>query len=201
MTDSIDQGDRFLVARMLRGDEEAFSAFFDNNFTPLFRFALPRVGGDADAAEEVVQAALCRAMRKLGTYRGEASLLTWLCSICRNEISTYFEKRKRIPPMLDVTEDLPEVRAALESISMRGAEEAEQRKELGRLVQVVLDRLPAHYGDALEWKYLDGLSVNEIAERLRVAPKAAESMLTRARNAFRDAFTAVHGERWRGAVS
>jgi RNA polymerase sigma-70 factor, ECF subfamily len=58
-------------------------------------------------------------------------------------------------------------------------------------VQAILDRLPARYGDALEWKYVEGLSVMEIAERLGVGAKAAESLLTRARTAFRDAYTSA----------
>jgi RNA polymerase sigma-70 factor, ECF subfamily len=189
-----EHADRFLVARLLRGDEEAFAELFDRNFGPLYRFALPRVA-DEDAAEEVVQTTLCRAVRKLAGYRGEAALLTWLTTICRHEIATYFERRKKAPPMIDLSDDLPEIRAALESL---GAEETVQRREVARLVHVVLDRLPGRYGDALEWKYLDGLTVAEIAERLTLAPKAAESLLTRARVAFRDAFRAAYGSGWNG---
>jgi RNA polymerase sigma-70 factor, ECF subfamily len=184
---TIEHADRFLVARLLRGDEDAFAEFFDRNFAPLYRFALPRVA-DESAAEEVVQSTLCRAVRKLATYRGEAALLTWLTTICRREIATYFEKLSKVPPMVDLSDDLPEIRAALESL---GAESVLQRREIARLVQVVLDHLPDRYGDALEWKYIDGLTVAEIAERLTLAPKAAESLLTRARAAFRDAWTAV----------
>ena len=192
---SADSGDRFLAARMMRGDEAAFTEFFDSHFPPLFRFALPRVNNDSDAAEEVVQATLCRAMRKLSTYRGEASLLTWLCTFCRHEISAWFEKKRKVPPMLDLSEDLPEIRSALESLAAGIAKPDEElrQREVARMVQLVLDRLPGRYGDALEWKYIDGLSVNEIADRLSIAPKAAESILTRARAAFRDGFTAVYG--------
>jgi RNA polymerase sigma-70 factor, ECF subfamily len=186
-----DHSDRFLVARLLRGDEQAFTDFFDASFAPLFRFALPRLDGDEDAAEELVQTTLVRAVRKLSTYRGEAALLTWLTTICRREIATYYEQRKKVPPMLGLAEDLPEIRAALESLG--GDENLLQRRETARLVQVVLDQLPFRYGDALEWKYLDGLSVAEIAGRLGLTPKAAESTLTRARNAFRDAFSAAYG--------
>lgn len=189
-----EHADRFLVARLLRGDEVAFTEFFDTNFGPLYRFALPRVA-DEDAAEEVVQTTLCRAVRKLASYRGEAALLTWLTTICRREIATYFERRKKVPPMIDLSDDLPEVRAALESL---GAESTLQRREVARIVQVVLNRLPGHYGDALEWKYIDGFSVAEIAERLSLAPKAAESLLTRARASFRDAFRAAYGGGWNG---
>jgi DNA-directed RNA polymerase specialized sigma24 family protein len=62
---------------------------------------------------------------------------------------------------------------------------------VGALVRLTLDQLPARYGDALEWKYVEGLSVKEIAVRLGVGPKAAESLLTRARQAFRDAFATL----------
>ena len=194
-----DHADRFLVARLLRGDEDAFTEFFQRNFAPLYRFALARVA-DEDVAEEVVQTTLCRAVRKLALYRGEAALLTWLTTICRREIATYFEGRKKVPPMLDLSDDLPEIRAALESLGAEtpSMESRIHRREVARLVQVVLDYLPTHYGDALEWKYLDGLTVVEIAERLSLAPKAAESLLTRARAAFRDAFRAAHGAGWNG---
>ena len=191
MADSTERSDRLLVARMLRGDEEAFASFFDTHFQPLYRFALQRVGGDADVAEEVAQTTMCRAMRKLSTYRGEASLMTWLCTICRHEISAYFEKRNRVPPMSDLSEEVPEIRAAIESLSAAGAAEQERRAEIGAVVRRVLDQLPVHYGEALEWKYIDGMSVVEIAERMRVAPKAAESLLTRARAAFRDLFSTL----------
>jgi len=183
--------ERMLVARMLRGDEAAFSEFFEANVGPLFRFALPRVGGDAHIAEDVVQATLCRAMRKLSTYRGEAALLTWVTTICRREIANWFERKSTTPPTVELADDVPEIRAAIESLSADIADESMRRKEVAQLVQSILDRLPSRYGDALEWKYIDGLSVVEIATRLAVNPKAAESLLTRARNAFRDAFEAV----------
>lgn len=189
----VENNDRLLVARMERGDENAFAEFFEANFSALYRFALPRVGGDPAIAEEVVQATLSRAVRKLQTFRGEAALLTWLCTFCRHEISAHYERRASLPPMVNLSDDSPEIRAALESLS---AEDVARRSDTSRLVQVVLDRLPVHYGDALEWKYIEGLSVNEIAERLGVGAKAAESLLGRARAAFRDAFTAVYGGQW-----
>src|SRR5262249_37484145 len=67
------------------------------------------------------------------------------------------------------------------------------RAEVGRLVQAVLDRLPSRYGDALEWKYVEGRSVEEIGERLGIGHAAAQSLLARARIAFRDALESVFG--------
>jgi RNA polymerase sigma factor (sigma-70 family) len=94
---------------------------------------------------------------------------------------------------VSLAEDDPGIRAALESIG--AAAEAPDaglaRADTGRIVQLVLDHLPPRYSRALEWKYLEDLSVDDIAIRLQCSPKAAESLLTRARDAFRDAFATV----------
>jgi RNA polymerase sigma-70 factor (ECF subfamily) len=189
------QSDKTIVRRMLAGDEEAFEQFFETYFPGLYRFAVRRLDRDANAAEEVVQATLCKAVTKLATYRGEAPLFMWLCTFCRHEISAWHSRQQRSAQHeIPLIEDTPEIRAALESI---GAEDGAapddrlRRQELARLVRVTLDSLPPRYGDALEWKYIQELSVSDIAARLRVGPKAAESLLTRARQAFRDAFATV----------
>jgi RNA polymerase sigma-70 factor (ECF subfamily) len=176
---------------MLAGDEDAFQEFFDAYFPRLYRFALTRAGNE-DAAEEIVQATLIQAIRKLSTFRGEAALFTWLVTICRHEVAAWFERTGRRSDV-SLEEDLPEVRARLEALAnlATGPDEAVHRQEVARLVRVALDFLPARYGDVLEWKYIDEHSVNEIASRLGLSPKAAESMLTRARHAFKEAFSAL----------
>ncbi len=185
--------DKALVRRLLAGDDVAFQEFFTENFPRLYRFALSRLDHDADAAEEIVQATLCKVVRKLDTFRGEAALFTWMCTFCRHEISAWRRRSCRMPARVDLVEDIPEVRAALDSLAAieDDPEQGLQRKEVSRLVQVTLDYLPPRYGNALEWKYIQGLSVKEISDRLQVSPKATESLLTRARQAFRDGFTAI----------
>jgi RNA polymerase sigma-70 factor, ECF subfamily len=74
-----------LARRVLAGDESACEAFFADYFPRLYRFAHIRLGGDDQGAEEVVQTTLIRAVRKLDTYRGEAALFTWLCTLCRRD--------------------------------------------------------------------------------------------------------------------
>ena len=66
-----------------------------------------------------------------------------------------------------------------------------ERRELSRLVHVALDHLPPKYKEALVCKYLEGTSVEEVGRRLDLGYKAAESLLTRARQAFREGFSAV----------
>jgi RNA polymerase sigma-70 factor (ECF subfamily) len=191
--------DRILVTRMLSGEQGAFDEFFEAHFPGLYRFALARVDQNADAAEEVVQAALSKALRTLETYRGEATLLSWLCTFCRHEIGALYRERGQSPSL---TEDTAEIRAALDSLAASDRDDPESRlrgKQLSRLVQVTLDHLPRHYGDALEWKYIEGVSVAEIGARLAIGTKAAESLLTRARVAFRDGFAAMALQRPEGS--
>lgn len=194
-TENLESGDAELVRRMLTGDERAFSEFFNGHFNRLFRFALLRVRGDEEAAEEIVQSALVKAVRKLETFRGEAQLFTWLCTFCRHEISAHFERLRRQPgelrmmnlPPLDVDQAL----ALLETPPEQSPEAVFRRKETAGIVHEALDQLPTRYGDALEWKYVEGASVREIAGRLQLGAKATESLLTRARAAFREVFTAI----------
>jgi RNA polymerase sigma-70 factor (ECF subfamily) len=187
--------DRELARRMSAGDERAYDEFFDAYHGALYRFALARLGRDEAAAQEVAQAALARGAFKIASYRGEAALFTWLCTICRRELSAYLRRTRRAGQTVELREEAMEVRAALESLASEppvGSAAALRRAEVVRAVQVTLDALPRRYGDALEWKYVLGLSTVEIAGRLGLGPKAAESLLVRARQAFREGF-AAHG--------
>ena len=183
--------DRHLVRRLLRGDEAAFDAFFDAYFQRLFRFALIRLDHNDDAAQEIVQATFVKAIDKLVTFRRDANLFTWLCTICRHQIIDHHRRRRRAAT--EPLEDSPGVRAALESLAetLDSPADAHERREVARLVHATLDHLPGHYGDALEMRYLDGLSVPEIARRLELGYKATESILSRARAAFREGFESV----------
>lgn len=186
--------DRRLAARLLKGEEQAFNEFFHTYFGRLYRFTLTRMR-DEDAARDMVQQTLCRALRKIDGYRGEAALFTWLCQICRSQMSDYFEQQGRYARRFVPVEDDPQVQAALDAMAAPGTDPAliARRSEVARLVQVVLDRLPPRYGDVLEWKYVEGISVDEIAGRMGLQHGAAQSLLQRARLAFREMFEQVYG--------
>ena len=185
-----------LVRRMLAGDERAFTTFFESQFARVYRFALPRLNGDVEATREVVQATLGKAMRHLGQFRGEASLFTWIAQICRRQISDHIRSNQRYRSRVTLMDDHPEMRAALESIA--APEEYDLvgqygREQTTRVIRAVLDRLPSRYADALEWKYIEGISVEMIGERLGIGPIAAQSLMQRARVALREALETVFG--------
>jgi RNA polymerase sigma-70 factor (ECF subfamily) len=188
--------DAALVRAMLAGDESAFRHFFATYFPRIYRFALPRLARDVEATKEVVQASLTKAVRSLASYRSDAALFTWLCQICRYQIVDYLRANKRRSDRIVLIEDHPELRAALELLEAPAEDQPLQRLDRAQtraLVQAVLDRLPARYGDVLEWKYIDGRSVDEIGDLLGVGGIAAQSILARARTAFREALETVFG--------
>ena len=195
--------DKDMARAMVAGEEAAFDRFFREYAPRVYRFVLPRLGGDRSVAEEICQEVLGKAMQKIDGWRGEASLFTWLCQMARNEITDHWRRRQRHAQVEVLIEDEPGIAAALESIEGSAADRPDQqqsRSELLRLVQVALDRLPASYGQALEWKYIDGESVQDIAKRFGQTAIATQSLLARARTAFRDAMTTLTGRELRDLV-
>jgi RNA polymerase sigma-70 factor (ECF subfamily) len=184
--------DRQLAEKVAARDQTAAAAFFDSYFARLYRFVALRVES-ADACEDVVQEVMIKAIRKMHTYRGEAALFTWLCQIGRHEISDYYAHFGRKEAPLVSLDDDPHIRAALESLAAGQVDEAD-RLALEQIVQLTLDYLPDKYGKALEWKYLEGLSVEEIAERFGDGVIAVQSLLARARSAFRQGFAEIRRE-------
>jgi RNA polymerase sigma-70 factor (ECF subfamily) len=185
--------DKRLVARLLAGEEAAFRQFFADHYHRLYRFALSRTDRDVGAAEDAAQATLSRALESLASYRGEAQLFTWLCAICRSEISLWRRRTARREAHIVLLEDRPDALAAIDSLAADGDDPAHelQRDERARHIQVALDRLPPRYGDALEWKYVEGFSAQEVAARLNIGLEAANSLLARAKRAFKETYASM----------
>jgi RNA polymerase sigma-70 factor (ECF subfamily) len=183
--------DRDLVNRMLAGEQRAFDAFFASYAERLSGFASRRSSLSSASIEDIVQNSLIKAMRHLGSFRGDAALFTWLCEICRHEIANVARKARRQPAheSLDdafARDTVFELHAPSEYEPAYNADAAEHRGDIA----TVLSGLPERYARALEWKYGDGFSVQEIARMLGLTTVAAQSLLARARQAFKEC--------WRG---
>lgn len=186
-----------IARRIVAGDETAFRQIFDEHYDRLYRFSLARVNGDQFAAEDLVQQSMSRAIQSLRSYRGEAQLQTWLFTICRNTIIDWKRKRGLDAQSVILAEDHPSIRAAVESFPAPDRDDPvvrSQNMELSRRVQVALDRLPKHYGNALEWKYILGWSILEISKELKIGDKATQSLLARAKKAFAEIYRSLADE-------
>jgi RNA polymerase sigma-70 factor (ECF subfamily) len=142
---------------------------------------------DAASVEDVVQNTLVKAVRNLGSYRGEAALFTWLTEICRHELADVHRKAARRP----VHDSLDELNSASRHAQLRVPAQHEPIAQIdtemrGTAVVRALQALPERYALALEAKYRDGFSVDEVARLLGLTSTAAQSLLARARDAFRE---------------
>ena len=182
------EADRELVSRMLAGEQRAFREFFDASAQRLTAFAGRRSGLDSASLEDVVQNALIKAVGNLAHYRGEAALFTWLSGICRHELADLRRKAARRPAHVSLFES-----GALQVAvtQLRAPEQEEPVVQLddqqrSAAVMGILETLPEQYALVLEAKYGDGLAVADIARQLGVSMIAVQSLLARAREAFRE---------------
>lgn len=131
-------------------------------------------------AEEIFQETLISVTQSLPTFQGNSSFFTWVCGIANHEIADFYRKKK-IKTFL--FSNFP----FLENIVSEalGPEEKLLQKELRNDVKKVLSRLSEGYSLVLRLKYYNGLSMQEIAQKLNLTVKAVESRLSRAREAFR----------------
>ena len=191
--------DRALARRMCDGDEAAIAEFCRDYLPRVYRFAAARVRVEADA-DDVVQNVMRNAARRIETYRGEATLLSWLLQICRRELAKRYARLDRQPTQLAIEGDdaLRDLIDSIEASQTTEPEHAILREELTTRLRRALEELPDRYADALEMKYVDDLSSKEIAEQLGIGDEATQSLLARARRALRGVFAAtewseIHG--------
>jgi len=189
--------DLSLARRVIGGDEAAFEQLFEANGQRLFAYAVSQVGRDRELAREMVQATFCKAVEKLHTYRGEASLASWLRAVCRFEISAYRRREGRF--VGESAEEVLEQRSKDDAFAAELDNPADdlERRDRSQRVRQTLAELPEHYRQVLQWKYSERLAVKEISRRMQVQAKAAESLLTRARLAFRRKYRELGGT-WTG---
>jgi RNA polymerase sigma-70 factor, ECF subfamily len=183
-------------ARALAGDTAAVTALADAALGPLFRFCLYRVGRDRHLCEEVVQETLVWAIRNLRDYnplRSSGNIFSWLTGIARNQIHKALSRQwgtASLEGLWDaIDQQLLAVYARLDSDPFD--DDLLSRQETAEMVNMTMSQLPEHYRQALEAKYVQGRSVREIAAVGEISEKAVESMLTRARAAFRGTFLAL----------
>lgn len=133
---------------------------------------------------------LINAIRGLGTFRGKSALFTWLCQICRNVLADA-QRKAATQPKTQSLDELAEERplaAIVELTDFRDPLDECEADSTRGAVRRVINKLPARYARILELRFGDELTVPEISRSLQMTEDAAESLLTRARQAFRAAW-------------
>ena len=146
----------------------------------VWRFVYVRVHGDQHLAEDIVSEAVLALIAAASD--SEKEILNpggWLRSVAANKVNDHFRAAARVQHLLDQAQPGGGDEADGNPV------EQQKLKERRAAIRDVLDSMGDAQRMALEWKYVDRLSVREIAVRLDVTEKAAESVLFRARREFR----------------
>ncbi|WFP61426.1 RNA polymerase sigma factor [Mesorhizobium sp. WSM4904] len=180
--------DMALVRRALAREAGAFRAIIKTHNQRLYRIARGVVRNDAEA-EDIVQEAYMRAFAGLDTFRGDASLSTWLSRIVINEALGRLRKRKHVVVMPENPE-AQIIRFPLNQGGLNPSDDPErtmaQRQILG-LVERATDSLPDVYRSVFVARVIEGLSIEETAEVLGIRPETVKTRLHRARSLVRKA--------------
>lgn len=175
------QRERDLRKAVLAGDAQAWRWWYEESFPALDAYIAWRCSGRRDLADDVLQETWLVAVRRIRDFDPvQGSFLGWLRGIAANVLGTRLRQRQQQRTRVrSLTSD-----DRICSTPLADPDCGEKAERIAR----ALDELPERYERALRAKYLEQHSVAEMAAAWNESPKAVESLLTRARQAFRDIY-------------
>lgn len=156
-------------------DAVAFRRWYDAAVVRVYSYLYGRCG-DAALAEELTQQAFIQAVRHWQSFDGRADPVTWVCSIARNRLTDHYRELDR--------QERRHLRLVVREIQMQDAA-AGRAVEDREAIMGALRGLPALQRAALVLRFVDGLSVRDVAAELGRSEDATESLLRRAKDRFR----------------
>jgi len=175
-----EHAEREIVRGLREGSAEGWRALYDAFALRVWNGVARRVGPSSSDVADIVQETFLAAARSARNYDpARGSLWCWLSGIARNQTALFFRK---LGSRLDTAHDF--------ELPGREAEPAELlgTAELALSVRRVLSLLPVEYETLLVGKYLDELSLEDLAAAENSNASAIGSKLARARQAFRKEF-------------
>lgn len=149
---------------------------YDAHVDRVFRLVY-RMSGDLDRTQDYVQETFIRAFQRLGDFRGEAALSTWLCSIAISITLNGLRKIRRAAEREVALDDAPQV----------GALSREAEPDLKERLTRAINDLPEGYRTVFVMHEVEGYTHEEIAEALGVQSGTSKAQLFRARAKLREA--------------
>lgn len=182
------------IARGLRqGEPDAWRALYDAYASAIWRAVARRLGPySADVADVVQETFLAAARTARNFDSSQGTLWSWLSGIARHHVAQYYRKEQRQARIVQAVESLgPQHQQVVAWLARPAAEplEALVTAELALLIRATLSSLSDNYEGLLTQKYLEGVSVEQMADERAASETAVRSQLARARRAFRQAFT------------
>jgi RNA polymerase sigma-70 factor (ECF subfamily) len=160
-----------LVARCQAGDVEAFGTLYRNHAPRIYALA-SRMAGSPDEGEDLLQEIFLQAFRKLGSFKGEAAIGTWLYRLALNHCLDFV--RSKQAKMGKVTDTL-DADTSIEPAARRDTPIA--RIDLERAIE----RLPSGCREAFVLHDIEGFDHKEVGDVLGIAEGTSKSQVFKAR--------------------
>ena len=178
------QLDLELVKRVQRGDGAAFDLLV-RKYQHRIAALIGRYIADWSEVQDVAQETFIRAFRAIGNFRGDAQFYTWLHRIAVNTAKNHLVAGNRRPPSADIdVEDAEQFDAGIRLRDTDTPERELMRQELERAVMRAVEALPEELRLAITLREMDGLSYEEIAQRMDCPIGTVRSRIFRAREAI-----------------
>jgi RNA polymerase sigma-70 factor, ECF subfamily len=171
----VSPADDDLVRRCRAGDVDAFEDLYHQQAARIYTLAC-RIAGSPEDGEDLLQEIFLQAYRKIGTYKGDAAIGTWLYRLALNHCLDYV--RGRSAKMKKLTDTL-DGDAAYQPLARRETPDA--RLDLERAIE----RLPDGCREAFVLHDIEGLDHREVGEFLGVAEGTSKSQVFKARAKLR----------------
>lgn len=182
-----------LVARCLRGDPGAFTEVVRVHKDRVYNVVYRIVGNHEDALE-VAQEVFVRAHDGLASFRGEATISTWLfriaANLARNRVRDAHRRGRDKATSLEALEESAPGVAAEASATRGGPDQAAMAGETEAALQACLDELPEPCRTAFVLRVMEDLSYDEIAQAMECPRGTVKSRLNQARRMLREALEA-----------
>jgi len=173
-----------LVLRAQAGDQGAFNALFAHYRGRLARLMLRFTRNSWDA-EDLVQDAFVRAYRGLGNFRHESSFYTWVCKIAINLAKTKYAARLTSPISLpDQFNDYDDKDEGLLKHDLDSPEDIVMTRQLAKIISVTIEQLPYEFKTTFFLREVDGLTYEQIADRMGCPIGTVRSRLARTRRSI-----------------
>lgn len=167
------------VQACLQGDQEAFRHLVKRHGDVVYNLAY-RMIGNASTAEDLAQETFIRAHSRLHQYQPAFAFRNWVLGICANLARSryrWWRRHQRMEAEFAQHETLRQEACAAQS------ESSPAREMLAEALMQLPDRLRA----PLVLRYMEGLSVLDVAQVLGLRPSAAKMRLARGRDRLREA--------------
>jgi RNA polymerase sigma-70 factor (ECF subfamily) len=176
--------DKQLVARCLAGDRTAERALYDAHVDRVYRLAF-RLAGDADLAQDFTQETFIRAFDRLGQYRGDASLATWLHTIATSVSLNGMRSVTRLRARSTNLDDVPELTAVTKRIAPH---------DLRERLHLAIDALSVKLRPVFVMHDVEGYTHDEISNTLGIPVGTSKARLFDARAKLRAALAIFAGD-------